>query len=284
MKKLWGVFLFVLGLGFLSVAGLFLLGYLNPKEAGILIETDPVSLVYINGQEVGQTPLEYKTRPGEATVKLAPLSDNFASFETKITLVPGVLTIIRRELKETEEDSAGEIVSFEKIGGKKAEIAVVSIPNSAEVFLDGHSRGFAPIKSSTVAGRHEIKVFATNYQQRVFEIKTLVGYKVTAVVKLSPAVKETEKIPLIQEEQTLVEILSTPTGFLRVRDKPGLAGVEIAQVGPGEKYLFLGEDELTGWYKIEIDKDREGWVSSQYAKKVQGILSPTPSPAATPSQ
>ncbi|MCX6704567.1 MAG: SH3 domain-containing protein, partial [Candidatus Woesebacteria bacterium] len=76
-------------------------------------------------------------------------------------------------------------------------------------------------------------------------------------------------------ERTYIEILSTPTGFLRVRSGPGATGSEIAQVKPGDRYLFLDEDVATGWVKIQYEAPAaglpngiEGWVSGQYIKKI----------------
>jgi len=281
MKNLRAIVLFVFGLGFLVTAALFTLGFLKPKEAGVLIESTPASMVFINGEQIGRTPYEITRPPGEITVKLVPEATDkpMAPFETKVTLTPGIKTIIRREFGDSEETSSGEIISFEKIGGKEAELALVSVPNSAQISIDGRIKGYAPVKPPIAPGEHQIVVSAPNYKERALSIKTLVGYKLTAVVKLAPSgetPKEEETPP--QQQETLVEILSTPTGTLRVRDKPGLGGAEIGQVKPGERYRFLEEDEATGWFKIEYQKGKEGWVSNQYAKKVEGVLSPTPTP------
>ena len=62
-----------------------------------------------------------------------------------------------------------------------------------------------------------------------------------------------------------VQILSTPTGFLRVRQDSSVAGLEIAQVKPGESYELI--DEKTGWFEIKLTDGKLGWISSSYAKK-----------------
>jgi len=60
-------------------------------------------------------------------------------------------------------------------------------------------------------------------------------------------------------------ILATPTGFLRLRDKPSLAGAEIGQVKEGETFAYL--EEQPGWVKIRVpNPPLDGWVSSQYVK------------------
>ncbi|OGM14284.1 hypothetical protein A3A76_00215 [Candidatus Woesebacteria bacterium RIFCSPLOWO2_01_FULL_39_23] len=70
----------------------------------------------------------------------------------------------------------------------------------------------------------------------------------------------------VKEEPTVsvVLILNTSTGWLRVREKP--SGGEITKVLPGEKYRLLGEDN--GWYEIELQDGTSGWVSSEYTSIV----------------
>lgn len=62
-----------------------------------------------------------------------------------------------------------------------------------------------------------------------------------------------------------VEILSTGTGWLRVRSSPGLSGKEIAKVNVGEKFELI--EESNGWYKIRLSAGQEGWISTSFAKK-----------------
>lgn len=68
------------------------------------------------------------------------------------------------------------------------------------------------------------------------------------------------------EENTLesegsVVIGETPTGWLRVRANPG--GIEVGRVNPGESYPLLGQKD--GWYLIELESGKNGWISSDYA-------------------
>lgn len=256
----------------------FLLGYLKPKGAGILVETNPASTVFIDGNQVGRTPYEATRSPGEISVKLVPetLDKPASIFETKVTLNSGIKTVIKREFGETEETSAGEIISFERAGGKEASLVVVSVPDAAQVSIDGQVRGFAPYKTSSVtAGEHQVAVSALKFSERNLSVKVIPGYKLTAVVKLAqtPQTQESQEEKKVPLKRTMVEILSTPTGFLRVRSEPGLGGREVGRVDPGAKFVFLEEDAKTGWYKIEFEKDKEGWVTNQYAKKTEEEVS-----------
>ena len=75
--------------------------------------------------------------------------------------------------------------------------------------------------------------------------------------------------------------MDTPTGFLRVRSEPSSIAKEIGQVEPGNVYYFLEQDTVTGWLKIEYEEGKEGWISSQYAKRVEETPTPKPSPTPT---
>lgn len=267
---------------------LFFLGFFKPKLAGLSVNTIPPAAVFINGIQVGRTPYEGTREPGEVTIKLVPESVDkpLAPFEAKVMLSSGIKTIVKREFKETDDASSGEIISFEK-SGPEASLAVISIPDAAQVSIDGTIRGFAPVKiSSIVSGDHQVIVSAPGYDPRTLSIKTIEGFKLTVFVKLSPngqAPSPTPQPSKIEEKKTLIQILSTPTGFLRVRSEPGSGGVELTQVKPGQKFPFIEEDNATGWFKIEYEKGKEGWVSNQYSKKVEETAStPSPTPTAKP--
>ncbi len=276
MKKLKSISIVLIVAGFILGVIFFVVGAFRQKSAGILIESTPSANVFIDGEHVGRTPYEGTKNLGEIVVKLVPESFDspLAPFETKVTLVAGIKTVIRREFGETDDDSSGEIISFEKMGGKETSLSIVSIPDAAQISIDGSVRGFAPYKTNSISpGEHQIIVYAPGFFEKTFTVKAIEGYKLTAVVKLKP---NNEEVPADEDEepeepkQEEVEILTTPTGFLRVRAEPSTAGEEIGQVTPGERYPFLDEDEDTGWFKIEYEEGEEGWISNTYAKKVNG--------------
>jgi len=290
MRRLRLIVIIVFVLVILAGAGILAWSLLKPKTAGIYIETSPASSVTIEGEQVGRTPYTATRNSGEIVVKLIPetIDKPLSPYEVKVALTPGVKTIIKREFGDSEETSAGEIVSFEKLGGSEASVSVVSIPDAAQVAIDGQIRGFAPYKVSSITpGEHSLVVSYEAYESRTISIKAIEGYRLTAVVKLRPtgevkAEKEGEK-PKEEEKRVMIEILSTPTGFLRVRAEPSTAGDEVSQVKPGERYAFIEENDTKDWFKIEYEKGKEGWVSSQYAKKIEVTGSVTPTSKATPS-
>lgn len=258
----------------------FLIGYLKPKPAGIAVRSIPEAAVYIDGKFVGKTPVDTTLEPESISLKVVP-EVGVGQYDAKINLVSGVKTIVKREFGETEASSSGEIVSFEKETEENSTgLTVVSTPDNAQVELDGVSRGFSPIKlSSVVPGEHQLTVKAPGYGDRGLTLRTVAGYRLTVTVQLAKLPDEPK-----DEEKTeaviYINILETPTGFLRVRLLPGSGGAEIDQVNPGSRYPLLEIDEETGWYKIQLEKPaaglpegRSGWVSNQYATQSAETIS-----------
>ncbi len=302
MRKIKIVVFVFLGLGILIGFLFLLVSLLRPRLAGIHIESNPASTVFLNGAEVGRTPYENTREQGEVIVKLVP--DSFETplvpYETKINLVAGVQTVIKRDFGETDDTSSGEIISFEKVDASQTSLAVVSIPDSSELLIDDKERAFTPHRtSSLLPGEHTLSLSSEGYSERRVEVRTHEGYKLTAVVKLAKVEveqgedAEVQPEPEVQEveEKTQfkkIKILSTPTGYLRVRNEPSTLGTEVGRVEPGETYDLLETDEKTGWYKIrfsnsqEEEEEKTGWITNQYAE-VEGTVTPSPTRKPSPA-
>lgn len=253
----------------LGTIGFLIRGRLVPAKAGLLVETEPRSSVLVDGEQVGTTPVDISRRAGEMVIKLVPIAENgpLAPYETKVTLAPGIKTVIRRNFGPTEEESAGEVISFEKLGGRLATLSVVSSPDAAQVFLDGVAQGFTPLRVEQITvGDHKISVSAPGYGQREITVQAAPGFKLTVVAKLA---RQGELAETKEEKEIFVEILPTPTGFLRVREEPSTVATEAARVTPGKKYLYIDENEDGTWYKIEHQQGKTGWISASYAKKLE---------------
>lgn len=271
------------------------------KKAALQVKSIPNAKVYINDEEKGTTPFEEKKlSPGEITLKLVPevTAVSLSPWERKVKLVGGVMSVVNWEFGESEQSSAGEILTLEKSRDKEtASLSVVSIPDSAIVRLDGEARGFTPLTLNQItAGEREITVTSTGFKDRSIKAKLVDGYQLTANVKLAKAEeekKEEEEKPEatptptpkgaakatpspkptpsgptpIPPERPYVKIKDTPTGWLRVREKATTASEEIGRVNPEESYPLL--DEEGGWYKIRFGEDKEGWISGKYAEKYE---------------
>lgn len=289
--------LVVLATAVILVGTAFLLiNYFKPKLAGIYVSTSPSSSVYINGGFLGKTPFQNTLEAGLVTIRLVPdTSDkNLLPFETKLTFTPGIQTVVRREFGKSEDESSGDIISFEKDLEGNTGLIVISTPDNAQVSVDGVSRGFAPYKTSSISpAEHQITVRAAGFTDRILTVSTKKGFRLVLFAKLAKVQEESLATPTpAPAPQYFVVILSTPTGYLRVRTQPGTSGEEIGQVNPGNKFLYLETDSKTGWFEIQFEEPKPGlpngivgWISNQFAKvvDVSGNSVPLPiAPSPTP--
>ncbi len=255
----------------------FLIGYFKTKPGGIFVDSNPSSDVYIDGALVGTTPYTGTHEAGEIDIMLVPRSSTtpLVSYETKLTLVAGIQTALRCEFGKTEDVSSGDIISFDKLSGSETGLIVITTPENAQVSVDGVPQGFTPYRSTQISpAKHQISIKAPGYTDRIMSVKTQAGYRLSLFAKLA---KNEEPFPSPTpepKEKVSVLILTTPTGFLRVRTSPGLGGEEIAQVPSGSRYPYLDEDVATGWVKIQykdpapgLPEGITGWVSGEYVEK-----------------
>jgi len=291
MKRIWLVF-------FLFVPVLFLSGCLPKKQmAALQVNSFPVASIFIDGKHVGKTPfVDRQMKPGEINIKLIPESTASAltSWEGKLKLVGGVLTVVSREFAEQEDYTSGDILTLEPMKDKKsASLAVVTSPDGAQVKLNEENRGPTPLVLEKIEeGEYQITLSLTGFKERSFKARAVKGFKLIVSSKLAkeggPEVSPTPTGPIPTDKITpkptttpkttpsprptvpitgaSVEIKETETGWLRVRSGPGRSYAEVAKVYPGEKYPLL--EEKPDWYKITYQEGKEGWISSQYATKI----------------
>lgn len=282
MRKKWiliiGIILIVL-----AISGFFFKSRFDSAQAGILIQTNPQSIVYIDGVQMGTTPYQAYRKAEKLDLRLVPESPDIplSPYETKLTLVEGIETVVKRDFGPTEDESSGEILSYEKISGKSGTMAVVSVPDVSQVSIDGELRGFTPFPVDAItSGEHQILVNQAGYLQREIGLTVHSGYKLTVIAKLA---KDMQKIAdeaeeasksgeAIEEEKiedkvTKLLIKETPVGFLRVRKSASTGSAEIGRVNAGVEFNMIEETEKSDWYKIEYEKGKEGWVSAEYVQK-----------------
>lgn len=245
----------------------------KPALAALQVTAVPRAIIFLEGEHLGKTPFyDEKLKPGEYLLKILPegSATESALWQVKIKLNPGVLTAVNRIFGQSQETSSGEVLTLEKIGQKKAEVALLSTPDGAMTKLDKVDQGTTPlILREVTVSDHEITVSYPGFEERVFRIRTVGGYKLIANVWLAQKPKEETSQPVATESaqlQARVKILETPTGWLRVRTDPSLSASETAKIKPGQTHLLL--EEKPGWFKIQYEEGKEGWISSQYATKI----------------
>lgn len=272
--------LFVVGCVVLALLIFFILVFVinrRPEKGALQVTSSPASEVYLNDKHIGKTPIclcqgDNMVDVGEYTIKLVPTSGNFEPFQNKISVTKKILTVVDRSFAQTALAQASIITLKEIEDKKQAQISVVSFPTGADVYLDSNLVGKSPITLKNVTeSDHEIKVTKAGYKEKAVRIRALLGYRLDSIVYLGvdPSVvgeeeeTSTASAVLISGQKVIIE--ETPTGFLRVRERPSTSSSEVGRVNPGDELDLL--DEENGWYKIKLTDGKEGWVSGQYAKK-----------------
>lgn len=241
----------------------------NIKEkAGLRISSTPNGAnVYLSGKKVGKTPFEDQNLLSEEYDVKIQLGEEF--WQGKVALTPGTLTIVNRELSSDATSSAGEILTLEK--GRGA--TIVSAPSGADVEIDGKSYGQTPVSLKIAEGEHTFNLKKGGYLVRSVVANAPKDFNliISADLKLSDADLTEITAPVITETPKVL-VLSTPTGFLRVREKADVNSKEIAKVTPGNELILL--EELDGWDRIRLDSGTEGFVSKSYVEKKSVPSSP----------
>jgi hypothetical protein len=269
----------------------------NQTTGKIVITSVPDATVFIDSQAYTKTPAHFSLPPGEYSIKLIPIVHDAestasarVSWQGTVRVTRNTTVQVQRELSSTENESSGEIVSIARpeqnpLAGR-GEIKVLTEPFGAKVSLDNEDIAVSPhVIANVVPGIHEVSVSLPRFKRRSVQVRVYPGYQTVVdfqlgldqqfetrlgLVTVPTAGASSSSLPIIptaeptQVRPKKVEILDTPTGFLRVRSEPNLAGREITRVKPGEKYDYL--DERRTWIKIKLDLG-EGWVSGEYVRK-----------------
>ncbi len=282
MKK---VLLIVLPLIVVAAAVYFAYTYIVGSSGGngaLQVTAIPKSDVYLDGKKIGQTPLckcqaDMMIKSGDYQLKLVPNDSKYNEFQEKITISPSVLTVVDWKFAQGGS-SEGSTISLVPIDNKNdSALFVASFPNHADVFLDSNKVGTTPLlMGGLTPSDHIIKVKKDGFTEKNVRIRTPSGYKLSATVYLgvddsflaspSAAPKASPSAsPTPSAAQASVKILSTPTGFLRVRTDASIGASQSGEVHPGDVLPLVGEQ--SGWYEIKMSNGTTGWISSQYAAK-----------------
>lgn len=231
------------------------------EKTGLKVTAIPEAMVSIDGMAVGKTPYQNEDLK-VGSYKLRLESENGA-WEGSVGLTNGTLSVVNRELAASPASASGEILTLDSGRG----VTVISIPDGAGVEIDGKLYGVTPLVVSDLApGDHTFILSRANFTKR--SIKAVLPQNMSLTLAVDLAVSEAAAVnfpaPAVTTATKLV-VSKTPTGFLRVRNKPNLSGAEIGRLTTGESVTQL--EELAGWVKVRLDNGTEGYISSQYIQK-----------------
>lgn len=234
----------------------------SSKPAALQVTSTPEASVFLDGKHAGKSP--FFSDQLKAKVYLVKLTAGEASYTEEITLTEGTLTVINRELANNFLSQSGEVLWLEE--GENG-LFITSMPDEATISLDGQIIGKTPHKSQDLEeGDHKVTITKVGYIDREFSIKTSNKYLLVADVSLASEIAKGEvTVPSPLPEPEKVEVLKTPQGFLRVRKEASTSAPEIGRVKDKDVLELI--QESSGWFQIKFE-GKQGWVSSQYVKKI----------------
>lgn len=281
---------------FIALVAVIFSGCQARLNAGLQVLTNDVAAaVYLDGKLMENTPYVNKElKAGDYSLEIRPQDSSLVSYQTKVSLKSGMLTVVSWQPGQRPETSGGVIFETEPLRDKKAtELLITTIPDGGIIYVDGVARGFAPVTiPALTAGEHQFEVRLPSYETQTHPINLLEGYRVIVTVKLgkqdyqaprtnpnpasvSAAVSATDPATA-SSSATLAppKVIILRTGFiqngrqvLRVRDAAGTTATELGFAPVGTEYRYLNEAQ-SGWVKIQFG-DTPGWVSQQFVQIVE---------------
>lgn len=274
-RKFLIIVLALVGISLILFSILLALGVFKPKNAGLLIETEPVSTVYIDGKKIGQTPLDINFEAKEVFLEIMPEDVSLGKWETNVKLTPGIKTIVKRSFNVDSDYTSSAIVSFEKAAKNETLLTVVSVPESSQIYLDGRSYGFTPLRINITPGEHKFVVSSPGYLDKSLQIRAYKGYKLTAVTKLSKNGSYQGGSAKTNQEQ--ITISGAGGEYANVYKEADFQSEVLGKVSSGETFDVLDKSSGTNdpvWYKIEFESivygenggiptKFQGWVNEE---------------------
>jgi len=249
-------------------ASLLLGGCGSSDIAGIEISTQPPTKIKIDGKDAGMSPYKNRSiKAGLVDIKLG--QEGIGYWQRQITLRKNISTAINWTFGKSDDYSGGYILSMEKIGGNESGLIVSSSPAKATVMVGGENRGQTPLYIANLGeGDKEIKISMPGYVSQNLGVRPVASYQLILEVVLAKEQRVIVATPTPASQPEVgnkIKILETGTGWLRVRDLPNSAGLEIDKVNTGEIYDSVGD---SGEWTHIIVREKQGWVSSQFVEKI----------------
>ena len=234
------------------------------KPSALQITSTPEASVFLDGKHLGKTPFySDQITSGSHVIKVAAFQ---AIYVDKITLTPGTLTVVDRDLADNFMAQSGENLWLEP--GLTGTM-IVSRPLGADITIDGKFYGkTAKLIQNLEDGDHKVQLSIDGYISREFAIKTSSKYRLVADVTLASQIAKGQvapNTPLTLPQTEKIEITKTPQGFLRVRKDASLTSDEIGRVSTGDRLEVI--QESGEWVKV-IFEGKQGWISKTYTKVI----------------
>ena len=163
--------------------------------------------VFLNGESLGETPLEkVKIKPGTHLIEIKDSQNENITYSKELKFNPGIETTIFRDLGVSEMFSSGKNFWMEN---DKTSLTVISQPSGATVYVDGSEMGKTPLAlDDLTAGNYALEVNKKGYEGQAAAIEVKNGYNLTVSAKLFP-IPIPSNIEKYEESQNLYDLSIT---------------------------------------------------------------------------
>lgn len=162
--------------------------------------------VYLNGELIGNTPLEkYEVRAGENKVTVTGEKNGY---EVSLNFEPNTEIVLERDLGVSEVFSSGQNLWFESSNGGVV-FSVISEPSGASVFIDNTEVGQTPYSSESLTeGEYDLRIEYPGFEPQVTRISISPESKLNVVSKLFP-MPVPSKISLLEGSTSLYDVYTS---------------------------------------------------------------------------
>lgn len=155
----------------------------------------------------------------------------------------------------------------EKVIEQGAKVRIL-VPKDGVVAVHEGSSIESPILANFESTGEAFKIEATgNWVKINFTDQTsgklLTGWIDAEFVEEETVVAEVKSAEVTSDSNGTLKyatVIDTPTGYLRVREKP--KGTEVGKLMPGDRLQVLKKE--SNWYRLALGEGKTGWVSGEY--------------------
>lgn len=288
-KVLSRVSFFILSAFLFSACTLF-----RQPKGGLTVTTNVGSDVFIDAKNLGSTPLsKVPLEVKKYLLKIVPQDPAFAPTEMQIKMFAGFETTVEWQFGKTKDESSGFVFELENSSSRdSSELEIITSPDNVPVTIGSENQGFSPLVIDQLPpGEYQLGLQAPGYAPSVKTINLIKGKRLLVTARLarkpieiaSPSAafapmptptttsspSATPKPAAKTAPKPYVQVLDTPTGFLRIRSSPSATGDILGQLNVGDAVPYGGETSPENWFKIVFGATSSAWISGQYSKLVQ---------------
>lgn len=282
----------------------------SQEFAGLTVQSADGSnfQVYLNDLHLGQAPIQRSDiKPGTYRIKLDP-GDGTKMYEGQIRLHSGTISTVLWSFAGQQPTGTGEILELEPLASNaRAELSVITVPEGSTVQLNNTTYGLSPvILDEAEPGQYSLTLNAVGHLKKTMAVRIEAGHRLHVFSRLErsgESLDQASPLPVPMDGTTpapstesgstptpsptatptttptasgsgtvmtppYLTIKETGTGWLRVRSSASSAGTEVARVNVGTRHSVKQMQD--GWYQIEYEPGKTGWVSGQYVDYVAG--------------